>query len=61
MSAYSTLKITRDKAKSIISNNLISCSDEELEGMLDSIIERYQYNYIIVPDNDNKERTKRNK
>jgi len=57
MSAYTTLRVTRDKALSIRLKKLIdNISDEELEDYMDDLMEPRLYNVIIVPsdseDND---------
>lgn len=51
MSAYSTLKITRSRAKEIVIRFLLSdLSDEILERYLDTILESRLYNARIVGD-----------
>lgn len=50
MSAYSTLHITRSKAKAFIFDKVNNMSDTELEEILDRILEHRLYNTLIVSD-----------
>lgn len=58
MSAYSTLRITRSKAKEyIVAKVLSELSDEELSDVMDKFLYDRLYNCVIVADdseeNDN--------
>lgn len=51
MSAYTTLDITRSKAKQLMVNKILGeITDEELEEFLDKLLESRLYNSNIVPD-----------
>jgi len=53
MSAYTTLNITRSKAKEIFIQKVLGgISDDELEELLDKVLEDRLYNANIVPDGD---------
>jgi hypothetical protein len=52
VSAYSTLRITRTKAKAYVLETLLNLSDEQLEGYLDAALEPRLYNSRIVSDDD---------
>ena len=58
MSAYSTLKITRIKAKELLVKKILGdISDDSLEEFMDELLSPQLYNCVIVPDhheeNDN--------
>lgn len=59
MSAYTTLRLTREKVVSLIIQEMMtSLSTDQLERMADEILERRLYNVKIVSDeqdNDNEE------
>lgn len=52
MSAYSTLLITRSKAKQVVFDRLLNISDQELEEMMDRILDERLYNSRIVSDDE---------
>lgn len=52
MGAYSTLLITRTKAKQLVLNKVFTMSDEELEKFCDLILEDRLYNCRIVGDHE---------
>lgn len=59
MSAYSTLRLTREKAVSLILSEILQgLTDAELKDRVDMILEKRLYTARIVPDdaeNDNDE------
>lgn len=50
MSAYSTLKITRSRAKLEVMNKLLNMNDRDLEHFMDQILEPRLYNCRVVDD-----------
>ena len=52
MSAYSTLYITRSKAKEFIIDKIANMCDSELEEIMDMLLEKGLNNCIIVSDDD---------
>ncbi len=55
MSAYSTIRITRTKAKELIAQDIaekLSLLDEELEKRTDEVLDEQLYNCEIVPDGE---------
>ena len=50
MSAYSTLYITRTKARAVVLEKVWNISDRELEDILDKLLESRLYNAVIVND-----------
>ena len=58
MSAYSSLRVTRSKAKQEMMNWLLrETDDKKLEDFMDRLLEHRLYNAVIVPDdaqNDDK-------
>ena len=51
MSAYSSLRITRAKAKQKLMEWLLSdVTDQKLEDFMDQLLEPRLYNAVIVPD-----------
>lgn len=57
MSAFTTLHITRNRAKEFVMNKFFKLSDEQLERFLDDFLEESLYNVRIVgeyAENDDK-------
>lgn len=52
MSAYTTLKITRSKAKLLAVAAVMAANDEELEAIVDSVLRERLYNCRIVNDDE---------
>ena len=53
MSAYTSLRITRSKAKQVaVEWFLNAINDEKLEEFMDCVLEHRLYNAVIVPDDD---------
>lgn len=54
MSIYSTLRITRSKARQVVLEHIYGhrLGDELLEKVLDEILENRFYNAIVVEDSD---------
>lgn len=51
MSAYSSLRVTRSKAKQELANWLLRDTDDKrLEEFMDRLLEQRLYNAVIVPD-----------
>lgn len=51
MSAYSSLRVTRSKAKQELANWLLcETDDKRLEEFMDRLLEHRLYNAVIVPD-----------
>ena len=51
MSAYSSLRVTRSKAKQEMANWLLrETDDKKLEDFMDRLLEHRLYNAVIVPD-----------
>jgi len=51
MSAYTSLRVTRSKAKRELMNWLLSeADDKKLEDFMDQLLEPQLYNAVIVPD-----------
>ena len=51
MSAYSSLRITRSKAKKLLCEWVLSeVTDKQLEDFMDQLLEARLYNAVIVPD-----------
>ena len=52
MSAYTTLKITRSKARLLAMAEVSKGSDDLLEALLDAVLEKRLYNCRIVDDGE---------
>ena len=53
MSAYTSLRVTRSKAKQELMNWLLRDTDDKrLEEFMDRMLEPRLYNAVIVPDGD---------
>ena len=53
MSAYSSLRVTRTKAKQKLMEWLLSeVNDKKLEDFMDQLLEPRLYNAVIVPDHE---------
>lgn len=53
MSAYTSLRITRSKAKLELMNSLLRDTDDKLlEEFMDRLLEPRLYNAVIVPDGE---------
>ena len=53
MSAYSTLRVTRTKAKQKLVAWLLSeVTDRKLKDFMDQVLEPRLYNVVIVPDHE---------
>ena len=50
MSAYTTLKVTRSRAKLEVMKKLLSMSDSDIERFMDKILEPRLYNCRVVDD-----------
>lgn len=52
MGAYSTLRVTRTTARAMFLRAVLNPTDEQMEGLLDTILEPGLRNVRIVPDGE---------
>lgn len=52
MSAYTTIRVTRGRAKELWAARLMTVSDAELERFMDGLLEPRLYNVWIVGDHE---------